>query len=109
MAEHEDNWEEQEGDGQVAYETEEKVEQPKLYKVLLHNDDYTTMEFVVWVLMEVFQKTQTKANTIMLHVHHKGVGVCGIYPRDIAESKINKTKTLAKDHEMPLMCSMEPE
>ncbi len=108
MAEHEDNWEEQEGDGQVAYETEKKVQQPKLYKVLLHNDDYTTMEFVVLVLRSVFHMGENAAVEVMLHVHRKGVGVAGVYSYEIAETKVHKVTELARNNDYPLRCSMEP-
>ncbi|MCC6750065.1 MAG: ATP-dependent Clp protease adapter ClpS [Deltaproteobacteria bacterium] len=84
-----------------------KTKKPSLYKVLLHNDDYTTMEFVVYVLTEIFNKDQTEATQIMLHVHHKGVGVCGVYTYDVAESKVQKTIDLAREHGHPLMCTME--
>ena len=100
------DWE-AEGDSAVATETEKKVEKPKLYKVLMHNDDYTTMEFVVMVLMTIFQHDEAKATQVMLHVHQKGVGVAGVYPRDIAESKVDKTMKLAREYEYPLRCTME--
>ena len=108
MAEHEDNWEGQEGDGQVAFETEEKVQQPKLYKVLLHNDDYTTMEFVVLVFRSVFHMDESGAVQVMLHVHRKGVGVAGVYSYEIAETKVHKVTELARNNDYPLRCSMEP-
>lgn len=107
MAEHEDNWE-QEGDGQVALETEKKVKQPKLYKVLIHNDDYTTMEFVVLVLGSVFHMDESAAVQVMLHVHRKGVGVAGVYSYEIAETKVHKVTELARTSDYPLRCSMEP-
>ncbi|MBP7778204.1 MAG: ATP-dependent Clp protease adaptor ClpS [Acidobacteria bacterium] len=82
---------------------------PRSWRVLLHNDDYTTQEFVVWVLETVFAKTATEAMTIMLHVHHAGVGVAGIYTKEIAETKVAATERLAEQHEYPLRVSMEPE
>ena len=91
----------------VVTETEKKVEKPKLYKVLLHNDDYTTMEFVVQVLQAVFHKALAEATQIMLHVHKKGIGVCGIYTYEVAETKVAQVLALAKSHEFPLQCSME--
>lgn len=89
--------------------TEKKVERPKLYKVLLHNDDYTTREFVVWVLEIVFHRGETEAIQIMLHVHNNGVGVAGIYPHDVAEAKVRRVTELAEQHEFPLLTTMEPE
>lgn len=87
--------------------TEKKVAKPPLYKVLLHNDDYTTMEFVVYVLMSVFHHGETEATQIMMHVHRKGVGVAGVYTKEIAETRISRVHELAKEHEFPLRCSME--
>ena len=86
-----------------------KVELPKKYKVLLHNDDYTTMEFVILILQSVFHKTIDEAEKIMLEVHRTGIGLCGIYTFEIAESKSKKVEQLAKEHSHPLMCSIEPE
>lgn len=86
-----------------------KIELPKKYKVLLHNDDYTTMEFVIFILKQVFHKTSIDAEHIMLAVHNQGVGVCGIYTFDIAETKLNKVTQLAKENSQPLKCSIEPE
>ena len=86
-----------------------KVELPKKYKVLLHNDDYTTMEFVIFILQSVFRKTLEEAEKIMLEVHRTGVGLCGIYTFEIAESKSKKVQQLARLHSHPLLCSIEPE
>lgn len=97
------------GDTDVIVEQKQKAKKPSLYKVLLHNDDYTTMEFVVWLLMTVFHHDQQGAHQIMMHVHTKGVGVAGVYTREVAETKVNKTLQLAKTHEFPLECTMEPE
>jgi len=93
----------------VATETEKQVEQPKLYKVLLHNDDYTTMEFVVWVLQTVFHHDEATAAGIMLHVHKNGVGVAGVYPRDVAETRAARVEELARAQEFPLRCSLDEE
>lgn len=87
--------------------TEKKVKRPPLYKVLLHNDDYTTMEFVVHVLQSVFNHSEAEATQIMLHVHRKGIGVAGVYPHEIAETKVEQVHGLAKAHEYPLRCSLE--
>lgn len=97
-----------EGDGAVATEVVRKVKPPQLYKVLLHNDDYTTMEFVVMVLMSVFRHSEPEAVQIMLNVHQKGSGVAGIYSREIAETKADKVTRLARENEYPLKCSVEP-
>jgi len=85
------------------------VQKPPMYKVLLHNDHYTTMEFVIEILRDVFGKSLTQAVRIMLNVHNSGVGVAGIYPAEIAETKIEKVHAKARDQGFPLRCSMEPE
>lgn len=99
------------GDTGVVTETrpKEKLKKPPLYKVLLHNDNYTTREFVVAVLKEIFHKSETDAVQIMLHVHHHGVGVAGVYTYDVAQTKLRQTEQLAREHEFPLRLSMEPE
>ncbi len=89
--------------------TTEKVQPPVMWRVLLHNDDYTTQEFVVWILETVFGKPQTEALAIMLRVHQSGLGIAGIYTRDVAETKVNATRRLAEQHEYPLLVTMEPE
>ncbi|MEA2699008.1 MAG: ATP-dependent Clp protease adaptor protein ClpS [Myxococcales bacterium] len=83
-----------------------KVERPPLYEVLLHNDDYTTQEFVVYVLMKLFRHDAVAARQIMLHVHIKGLGVAGVYPFDVAETKVHQVVQFAREHEMPLQCSL---
>jgi ATP-dependent Clp protease adaptor protein ClpS len=83
-----------------------KVTRPPLYEVLLHNDDYTTQEFVVYVLQKFFHHDAEAARMIMLHVHTKGVGVAGVFPRDLAETKVHLVTEFAREHEMPLRCSM---
>ncbi|MEM6533203.1 MAG: ATP-dependent Clp protease adaptor ClpS [Myxococcota bacterium] len=95
-------------DGDVATESEKKVKRPKLYKVLLHNDDYTTMEFVVMVLMRIFHHSESEAMHIMLHVHNHGVGTAGIFTYEMAETKAQKTMELAREHQYPLRTSVEP-
>jgi len=82
---------------------------PRRYKVLLHNDDYTTMEFVVSILMSIFNRDQQAAFDIMLRVHQSGLGVAGIYTKEIAETKAAKTVELARKYDFPLECTMEPE
>ena len=88
-------------------ESREKVEEPPLYKVLLHNDDYTTMEFVVWVLESVFNMPEEQAVQVMLNVHLRGTGVAGIYTYEVAETKVEKATTLAREHEFPLLVTLE--
>lgn len=83
-----------------------KVEKPKLYEVLLHNDDYTTQEFVVFVLMRFFHHDAAKARQIMMHVHSKGVGVAGVFTYEVAETKAQQTIRYAREHEMPLQASI---
>jgi ATP-dependent Clp protease adaptor protein ClpS len=89
--------------------TEKKLKKPSMYKVLLHNDDYTTMEFVVFVLQSIFHHDETKAVQIMLHVHKSGIGVAGVYTREIAETRVSQVEELAREHEYPLRCSLEDE
>ena len=84
-----------------------KLKSPKMYRVILHNDDYTSMEFVVEILVSIFNKPPAQATRIMLDVHKKGTGVCGVYIRDIAVTKVNQVHQLAKENEFPLKCSYE--
>ncbi len=93
----------------VITKTKPKTKKPRLYKVLLLNDDYTPMEFVVLVLEQVFSKSREDATAIMLHVHQKGVGLCGVYTHEIAETKVTQVMDLAHDHQHPLQCTMEKE
>ena len=102
-------YDDDDGDVAVVTKIEQKTKKPSLYKVLLHNDDYTSMEFVVLVLSSVFHLEENRAVEVMLHVHTKGVGVAGVYTYEVAETKVNKTMSLAREHEYPLRCSMEPE
>lgn len=96
------------GTGAVT-KTRPKTKKPSLYKVILLNDDYTPMEFVVTILMQVFNKSVEDATTIMLHVHQKGVGVCGVYTYEIAETKVTQVMELARREQHPLQCTMEKE
>jgi ATP-dependent Clp protease adaptor protein ClpS len=93
-------------DREIATLEKVKVEHPRLYEVVLHNDDYTTQVFVVYVLITFFHHDPATANEIMLNVHTKGIGVAGVYPLDIAETKANQVVTFARKHEMPLECSV---
>ncbi len=96
-------------DRDVAVETRKKLKRPSLFKVLLHNDDYTTREFVVQILEYVFNKDNTEAVQIMLHVHRNGIGVAGVYPYEVAETKVKTVEGLARQYEYPLKCSIEEE
>jgi len=98
-----------EADSEVLTERETKLEKPKLFKVLLHNDDFTTMEFVVFILQYVFNRDEPEAFTIMLKVHNEGIGVAGIYPYEIANMKKEKAVNMAKAREFPLLCTVEEE
>ena len=97
-----------EGESGVATVSRSKVKRPRQYKVLLHNDDYTTMEFVVYVLQRFFGKTSEQAQRIMLKVHTEGIGICGVYTHEIAETKVTQVSKAAKENGHPLMCTMEP-
>ena len=97
------------GAGEVLEKTRRKTDKPKLYKVLLHNDDYTTMEFVVMILESIFSKSPAEAYRVMMHVHTGGVGIAGVYPYEVAETKVALTHESAKEAGYPLRCSMEPE
>ncbi len=96
-------------DGPVVQEAKPRLQKPQLYKVILLNDDYTPMEFVVIILERFFAKNREDATRIMLHVHQKGIGVCGIYIREIAETKVRQVLSYAQEHKHPLQCTMEPE
>lgn len=95
------------GQTRVVEKEAAKTGLPPLYRVLMHNDDYTTMDFVVQVLESVFRKSPAEANQIMLKIHFKGVGTCGVYPREVAETKIGKVHSLARSDGYPLRCSLE--
>ncbi len=97
------------GGSEVLEETKIKLEKPKLFKVLLHNDDFTTMEFVVFVLQYVFNRSDSEAFSIMLKVHNEGIGVAGIYPYEIANMKSEKATNLARSREYPLLCTIDEE
>jgi ATP-dependent Clp protease adaptor protein ClpS len=86
-----------------------RVERPRMWRVLLLNDDYTTQEFVVAVLETVFRKPQAEAFAIMLSVHRSGVGLAGVYTHDVAETKMQRTQRLAEEQEFPLLVTIEPE
>jgi ATP-dependent Clp protease adaptor protein ClpS len=89
--------------------SEQRLETPRMWRVLLHNDDYTTQDFVVWVLETVFQKQRAEAFAIMMNVHRSGTGLAGVYTHDVAETKLRRTKQLAEEHEFPLLVTMEVE
>ncbi len=91
----------------VATKTRTKPKKPSMFKVLLMNDDYTPMEFVVLVLKRFFNMDMEQATRVMLHVHQKGVGVCGIFPYEIAETKVNQVMDFARQNQHPLQCTLE--
>ncbi len=93
----------------IVTKTRSKTKKPSLYKVLLLNDDYTPMDFVVYVLERFFNKAHEEATMIMLHVHHKGVGICGVYTYEVAETKVAQVMNFARQHQHPLQCTMEKE
>jgi ATP-dependent Clp protease adaptor protein ClpS len=94
---------------EVLTESETKLEKPKLYKVILHNDDFTTMEFVVFILVQVFLRSEIEAFSIMLKVHNEGVGIAGVYSYEVAQMKAEKAMNLSRAHEYPLLCTVEEE
>lgn len=98
----------EDGKSGVAVARKLRVERPRPWKVLMHNDDYTTMEFVVHVLQQHFQKTRPEAQSIMLEIHTRGVGLCGIFTYEVAESKKEKVMKYARESGHPLKCSIEP-
>ncbi len=89
--------------------SEQKLDRPRLWRVLLHNDDYTTQEFVVWILETIFHKARAEAFDVMMSVHRSGMGIAGVYTHDVADTKLKTTRQLAEEHEFPLLVTMEPE
>ena len=104
-----ERWTEEEEGVSTQQETRHRVDLPRLYKVLLHNDNYTTMDFVVMILVVVFHKPQAQAVRIMLDVHQKGIGLVGVYARDVAETHVQRVTRMAREAQYPLLCTMEPE
>lgn len=98
-----------ESDGGVATINKQKIELPKKYKVLLHNDDYTTMEFVVYVLQVIFKKSSEEAYQIMMKIHQQGQGICGVFTYEVAESKMHKVTKVSRENGHPLKCTIEAE
>ena len=96
-------------DEEVDSEIRDDVREPPMYRVLLHNDDYTTMDFVVEILMLVFNKSPEEAVNIMLNIHRKGIGLCGVYTFEVSETKVETVHAIAREHGFPLKCSMEKE
>ncbi|MEE8551832.1 MAG: ATP-dependent Clp protease adapter ClpS [Desulfobacterales bacterium] len=94
---------------EVTSESKDEVREPSMFRVLLHNDDYTTMEFVVEILTIVFNKSPEEAVEIMLNVHRKGIGICGVYTYEVSETKVNIVHVLARENGFPLKCTMEKE
>jgi len=97
----------QDDHGLAVQESKPKLKPPPLYKVILLNDDYTPMEFVVQVLETFFRMDREKATQVMLHVHTRGIGVCGVFTREIAETKVTQVNEYSRDHHHPLLCTME--
>lgn len=91
----------------VVQESRPKLKKPPLYKVILLNDDFTPMDFVVEILIEYFSMSQEKATQVMLNVHSQGVGVCGVFSKDVAETKVQVVNKYSRQHQHPLLCSME--
>jgi ATP-dependent Clp protease adaptor protein ClpS len=108
MSEHQDDRTNDGGTGHgVAFKTRSKTKKPSMYKVLMLNDDYTPMEFVVHVLERFFQKSREDATRIMLHVHTRGVGLCGVFTYEVAETKVTQVMDLARQSQHPLQCTIE--
>lgn len=97
------------GDSGVVTEHDQATKAPELYNVVMLNDDYTSMEFVVMILEQVFNKSVDEATKIMLEVHQKGAGLAGVYTKEVAETKVSLVHALARQNEFPLKCKMEPE
>lgn len=96
-------------DASISVKTRTRTARPPMYKVLLLNDDYTPMEFVVYVLERFFNKNREEATQIMLHVHRRGVGICGVFTYDVAETKVTQVMDLARKEQHPLQCTLEKE
>jgi ATP-dependent Clp protease adaptor protein ClpS len=90
-------------------QSDQQVDRPRMWRVLLHNDDYTTQDFVVWVLETIFNKELSEAFDIMMSVHRTGMGIAGVYTYDVAQTKVKTTRQLAEEHEFPLLVTMEAE
>jgi len=93
----------------VVLKTKPKTKKPSLYKVLMLNDDYTPMEFVVHILERFFSKNREEATQVMMHVHRRGVGICGVYTYEVAETKVTQVMDFARQHQHPLQCTLEKE
>ena len=111
MADNDDDNNDVGGDGDsdtgVVVRTKPKTKKPAMYKVIMLNDDYTPMEFVILVLERFFKKSSEEATQIMMHVHQKGVGVCGVFTYEVAETKVQQVMDLARQHQHPLQCTLE--
>jgi ATP-dependent Clp protease adaptor protein ClpS len=99
----------EQGDTAVVTEKKSKTAKPRLWRVILHNDDFTTMEFVIHVLVTVFNKAPAEATDLMLQVHHRGACTAGVYTYEIAETKVSTVEHMARAAEFPFLCTMEPE
>jgi ATP-dependent Clp protease adaptor protein ClpS len=96
-------------DGDLKVKPKERTEKPPMYKVVFHNDDYTSMEFVVFVLQEVFRHSPASATRIMLHIHKTGIGIAGVFSREVAETKVERSMSMARESGYPLQVTMEQE
>ena len=96
-------------EGPLVQEAKPQLQKPPFYKVILLNDDFTPMEFVVVILQRFFHKNREEATRIMLHVHQKGIGICGVFTREVAETKVRQVLDFAKENKHPLQCTLEPE
>ena len=104
-----DNFDDDDGQSAVVERSRPKLKRPPMYRVLLNNDNYTPMEFVVHVLEKFFQKDRAAATKIMLAVHHEGYGVCGLYTRDVADTKVEQVNEFSRNNGHPLLCTLETE
>lgn len=109
MSDKQKNREEDDGHGQIVVESRPKTTRPSLYKVILLNDDYTPMDFVILVLRRFFHKSDPEATAVMLSVHNQGSGLAGVYPYEVAETKVHQVNEFSRTHQHPLKCIMERE
>lgn len=107
MSEHEDSIDHRSGYGAAVEEAKPEIKEPPLYRVVLLNDDYTPMEFVVGILQSIFGMERAQATQVMLEVHTRGKGICGVYRFEIAETRVAQVMSIAKQHQHPLLCTME--
>ena len=102
-----ENEDDKNGNGQLILDSRTKTKKPSMYKVIMLNDDFTPMEFVIYVLQRFFSKSAEDATKVMLHVHQSGVGICGVFTYEVAETKVTQVMDMARQHDHPLQCTME--